>query len=72
MEAEALQQFGRAAELPHRWSNVAEFLRSFAGVHFGCVDVALRIHCQIMHPMKLSGIAAVAAKGADDLAGFAP
>src|SRR5262249_4754059 len=55
----------------HGWIHVAEFLRPFTGVDFGGVDVALRIHREIVHPMKLAGIAAVATERADDLAGFA-
>ena len=39
-----------------------EFLRALAGVDFGGIAVALRIHCQVVHPVELAGVTAVATK----------
>jgi hypothetical protein len=41
----------------------SELLGTLAGVHFGGVQVALRIRGQIVHPMKLPGAPAAATQG---------
>src|SRR5687767_10603948 len=43
-----------------------ELLRTLAGVDLGCIHVALGVHRQIMHPVELTGHAAVATEPVQD------
>src|SRR5689334_16847736 len=48
-----------------------ELLRALAGVDLGREHVALRVDREIVHPVEFAGAAAVAAEGAEHLAGLA-
>src|SRR6188472_304764 len=61
----------RATSLCHRRDDIAEFLRAFSGIHFGRVNIALGVDGEIMHPVELASVTAVAAEHPDDLAGVA-
>src|SRR5450759_2970370 len=51
--------------------HAAEALRALAGIDFRGVDAALRVDGDVVHPVEIAGVAAVAAEGADALAAFA-
>src|SRR6478736_6955576 len=57
--------------LSQRRTDIAEFLRTLSGVDFRRVDVAFAVDGEIVNPVKLTGVAAVAPERADDLAVFA-
>ncbi len=61
----------RGAFPQHEIALQQELLRAFAGVDLGREDVAFRVHRQIVDPMELARIAAIASESAQDLTGGA-
>src|SRR2546430_15690872 len=51
--------------------DIAELLRAFSGVALGRINVPFGIERDVVHPVKLARVAAVASERADDLAGLA-
>src|SRR5262249_60862918 len=63
-------QYLRAASPADRGADIAELLRAFSGIHLGRVEIAFGVGGDVVHPMEVAGIAAVAPERPDDLAGF--
>src|SRR6186997_3407321 len=61
----------RTMSLCHRRADIAEFLRAFSGINFGGVNIALGVDGEIVHPVELASVTAVAAERPHDLAGVA-
>src|SRR5262245_34882952 len=65
-----LAHYLRAASPADRGADIAELLRAFSGIHLGRVEIAFGVGGDVVHPMEVAGIAAVASEPPDDLAGF--